>query len=49
LDCRLLYGSERRLQEFKIYAFKRHQDYRPYLALEAAFVDRFLSRKSERR
>jgi predicted nucleotidyltransferase len=37
-SCRLLYGPPRALQELKIYAFKRYQDHRPYLAMERAYV-----------
>ena len=37
-QCRLLYGSPRRLQELKIYAFKRYQDHRRYLAMERDYV-----------
>ena len=36
--CALVYGSERRLHELKIYAFKRYQDHRRYLALEREYV-----------
>lgn len=43
--CRLLAGSPRRLAELKIYAFKRYQDHRPYLALERAYVDRVLEER----
>ena len=41
--CRLLAGSPRRLAELKIYGFKRYQDHRRYLALEAQHVRRVLS------
>ncbi len=37
---RLLYGSERRFQELKLYAFRRYQDHRRYLQLERAYVRR---------
>ncbi len=37
-QCRLLYGSPRALHELKIYAFKRYQDHRRYLAMERAYV-----------
>ena len=37
-QCRLLYGSPRALHELKIYAFKRYQDHRRFLAMEAAYV-----------
>ena len=40
--CRLLFSSPRRLHELKLYAFKRHQDHRRYLALERAYVTRTL-------
>ena len=39
-QCRLLYGSTRALQELKIYAFKRYQDHRRFLAMERAYVTR---------
>jgi predicted nucleotidyltransferase len=38
--CELVYGTQRRLAEFKIYAFKRYQDHRRYLDMERAYVDR---------
>lgn len=37
---RLLYGPARQVQELRIYAFKRHQDYRKYFDLERRFVAR---------
>jgi len=40
---RLLAGSPRRLAELKIYGFKRYQDHRRFLALEAQHVRRVLS------
>lgn len=40
--CELVYGSVRDLQELKIYAFKRYQDHRRYLALERDYVERAL-------
>ena len=40
--CRLLYGAERALYELKMYAFKRYQDHRRYLALEREWVDKAL-------
>lgn len=42
---RLLAGSPRRLAELQIYAFKRYQDHRPYLALERAYLDRMLAER----
>ena len=44
--CRLLHGSRRRLAELRIYAFKRYQDHRRYLALEPEYVRRTLGRLS---
>ena len=41
-NCRLVYGAPRRLHELKMYAFRRYQDHRKYLALEALYVDRAL-------
>jgi predicted nucleotidyltransferase len=38
--CRLLYGSERALHELRIYAWKRYQDHRRFLAMEREYVDR---------
>jgi predicted nucleotidyltransferase len=40
----LVYGSQRRLHEFKMYAFKRYQDHRRFLALERDYVARTLRR-----
>ena len=37
---KLLYGSPRALHELKMYAFKRYQDHRRYLALERDYVER---------
>jgi uncharacterized protein len=37
-QCRLLYGSERALRELQIYAFKRYQDHRRFLAMERVDV-----------
>lgn len=41
--CRLLYGSSQRLAELKLYAFRRYQDHRKYLALERRYVSRTLA------
>ncbi|OFW19027.1 MAG: hypothetical protein A3G21_04845 [Acidobacteria bacterium RIFCSPLOWO2_12_FULL_66_21] len=38
--CRLLYGSERALHELQIYAWKRYQDHRRFLAMEREYVVR---------
>lgn len=46
---RLLYGSPRRLQRLKIYAFKRYQDHRRFLLLERQYVERSLERLSTKR
>ncbi len=40
--CSLLYGASRQLHELKVYAFRRHQDHRKYLALERDYVSRTL-------
>ncbi|MGH7265050.1 MAG: hypothetical protein ACREMB_09395 [Candidatus Rokuibacteriota bacterium] len=40
--CSLLYGSPRQLHELKLYAFRRYQDHRKYLALERDYVTRTL-------
>ena len=42
--CVRLYGSEREFQRFRLLAFKRYQDYRPYLELERRYVARALER-----
>lgn len=36
--CTLLYGSSRQLAELKMYAFRRYQDHRRFLALERKYV-----------
>lgn len=36
--CQLLAGSPARLQQLQLYAFKRYQDHRPFLALERDYV-----------
>jgi predicted nucleotidyltransferase len=41
--CRLLYGAPRRLHELRMYAFRRYQDHRKYLALERDYLDRALA------
>jgi predicted nucleotidyltransferase len=38
--CELLYGSPRRLEALKLYAFKRYQDHQRYLEMERVYVDR---------
>jgi hypothetical protein len=42
--CRLIYGSRQRLAELQMYAFRRYQDHRRYLALEREYVERTLAR-----
>jgi predicted nucleotidyltransferase len=42
--CRLLYGSPRRLAELGMYAYRRYQDHRRFLALEQSYVTRALQR-----
>jgi predicted nucleotidyltransferase len=46
--CRLLYGSPRALAELRLYAFRRYQDHRRYLALEREYVDRSIRRLAAR-
>ena len=41
-NCKILYGSERLLAEFKIYAFKKYCDYQKYFDLERKFVHKFI-------
>ena len=38
-QCVLLAGRERDFLEFKMYAYRRYQDYKPSLALERRFVE----------
>lgn len=47
-NCRLLYGSPRRLAELRMYAYKRYQDHRRFLALERSYVTRALQRLGAR-
>jgi len=42
--CQLLYGSPRVLAELRMYAFRRYQDHRRFLALEQSYVRRSLQR-----
>ncbi len=39
-EAQLLLGEPRRFAELRLLAFKRYQDYRPYLAFERAYVAR---------
>lgn len=41
-NCQLLAGDPEEFQEFRIYAFRRYQDFRPYLRLEAETTRRHL-------
>jgi hypothetical protein len=45
--CRLLYGSPQRLERLKLFAFKRHQDYRRFLDLERRYVEHAIDRLME--
>jgi hypothetical protein len=38
--CALVHGSPRRLHELRMYAFRRYQDHRRYLAMEREYVAR---------
>jgi len=42
--CVRLYGSDVEFQRFRVLAFKRYQDHRPYLEMERRFVARALAR-----
>lgn len=42
-QCRLLYGTSQDLARLRLYAFKRYQDFRPYLNFERHFVSRRLA------
>jgi predicted nucleotidyltransferase len=42
-QCRLLYGTSHDLARLRAYAFKRYQDFRPYLELERHYVARRLA------
>ncbi len=42
-QCRLLYGKEADLARLRLYALKRYQDHRRFLALERRFVSRRLA------
>lgn len=44
--CLLVYGETSRLHELKMYAFKRYQDHRKFLAMEQQYVDRVLGRSA---
>lgn len=46
--CQLLYGSPRVLAELRMYAFRRYQDHRRFLALEQSYVRRSLQRLAAR-
>jgi hypothetical protein len=40
----LLFGAPRDLHALKMYAFKRYQDHRPYLAMERTYVAQAIRR-----
>ncbi len=42
-QCALVFGSPRRLEALKLYAFKRYQDHRRYLDMEREYVDRAIA------
>ncbi|MBI5855345.1 MAG: nucleotidyltransferase domain-containing protein [Nitrospirae bacterium] len=42
-QCRLLYGAPQDLALLRLSAFKRYQDFRPYLEIERRFVSRRLA------
>jgi predicted nucleotidyltransferase len=41
-ECSLVYGPAARLKELQLYAFRRYQDHRRFLALEREYVARAL-------
>lgn len=41
-DARLLWGDPQRYYAWKMYAYRRYQDHRPYLAMERAYIRREL-------
>ena len=47
-NCLVLFGQPRKIQELKIYAFKRYQDHRRYLDMERAYLERFLRERASR-
>jgi uncharacterized protein len=47
-QCQLLHGSPRVLAELRMYAFRRYQDHRRFLALEQPYVRRSLQRLAAR-
>ncbi len=46
--CRLLYRSPRAVHDLRLYAFRRYQDHREYLALERRYVARALGEAESR-
>ncbi len=42
--CRLLYGEPRELYSLKMYAFRRYQDHKRFLAMERRYVTELLER-----
>ncbi len=42
--CHLLFGTPRDLHTLKMYAFKRYQDHRRYLAMERTYVTQAIGR-----
>lgn len=45
-NCILLAGTARDFSELKLYAFRRYQDHKPYLAMEQQFVERLVNRQA---
>jgi uncharacterized protein len=44
--CELLAGRERDLHELRMYAYRRYQDHKPYLAMERRFVEGLAGRSA---
>ncbi len=43
-NCRLLYGNPTEFYSLRMFAFRRYQDHRPFLAMEHRFIRKFLNR-----
>ena len=43
-ECRLLYGEPSEFYSLKMYAFRRYQDHKRFLAMERRYVRNFLER-----
>ncbi len=48
-DCHILYGTLRKLQELKIYAFKRYQDHKKFFEMERRYAAAYIMAKAAAR